>query len=248
MTLRFFSAPPAPEIRLRASILCVKKEMQYEDCQVAAYKFLKSQGLPGAALARDARPFDNVKSKHMKALSDEYRADYNKQWPGCSTRDQWSAVNWENQIYVNSKDPSVQSSCGAKQVNTLAALLSHEIYHIKAKSNYCANESRCLYDHEMMAHMYERLVKKKETHQRPFIAKREWKELSNNVFNNYIRSNLSGDSHLIEKLHGMLSRSLRRRMDRVGVSKRIRLPDVDLMVAAGKTHFLRNNSGFNNLL
>lgn len=212
--------------------------MQYEECQVAAYNFLKSSGLPGANLARTARRFDDVKTKHLRALSDEYRADYNSDWPGCSERDQWSAVNWDDQIYVNSKDAGVRESCGARKEATLAALLSHEIYHIKAKSNYCANETRCLYDHEMMAHMYEKLVQKKGEKKVPFIAKREWKDLSHRVFDNYIRSNLNGDDYLIDKLHGMLSKSLRRRMDRVGVNKRITMADVDLMVAAGKTHFL----------
>ena len=47
----------------------------------------------------------------------------------------------------------------------------------------------------MMAHMYERLVQKKEKTNNPFIAKREWKELSNRVFDNYIRGNLSGEPY-----------------------------------------------------
>lgn len=211
--------------------------MQYEECKSAAHQLLKKFNIPGNDLALSSLSFDQVKPKHRSALINEYKADYNKEWPGCSSSDQWSAVNWEDQIYVNSKDPSVVESCGQKRADTLAALMSHEIYHIKAKSNYCANESRCLYNHEMMAHMYERLVKKQGEGRVPVLTRSDWHELSNRVFNNYIESQLQGESSKIDKVHALLRKSLRRHMDRVGVSRRVNIKDVDMMVTLGLDHF-----------
>lgn len=211
--------------------------MNFESCRQGANDFLRQHRLLGEDLARKSRTFNDVLPAHKKVLAEEYHSDYQQPWPGCSSRDQWSAVNWENQIYVNSKDPSVVKSCSARKVETLAALMSHEIYHIKAGSNYCSNETRCLYDHEMMAHIYEKLVESHSKNRR--LQKSEWKDLSNKVFQNYIVGSLNGTDEQKNRLHGLLEKSLRRRMDQNGVSRNITAKDIDLMVRAGQSHFVK---------
>jgi len=208
--------------------------MNFDECKAGAHDFLKSNRLLGSELAATSRSFDDLDAKHRKVLHREYQLDYNKPWPGCSVADQWSAVNWENQVYVNSKDPSVTSSCGARKVQTLAALMSHEIYHIKAGSNYCSNETRCLYDHEMMAHIYEHLVAKGSGAR---LGQTDWRQLSDRVFANYIHGSLQGPEDKKQLVQVLLAKALRRRMDRAGVAKHVSMQDVDLMVKAGQSHF-----------
>ena len=195
----------------------------------------------GAELAQGARTFDNIMSPHASILKNEYKSDYQQEWPGCSETDQWSAVNWENQVYVNSKDPNITSQCKMKKAGALAGLMSHEIFHVKAGSNYCANERNCLFQHELLAHIYERIVQREhdnnpETEASITIA--DIKQLSNQVFKNYIESTVNSDS---DKEYSRLYSEFLDGLRRVGWdNKKLGVNDVDLMLRIGKESLLNN--------
>jgi hypothetical protein len=208
--------------------------MDWDQCRSAALSFLKHNGLPGVQLAENAKLMGDAKGAHLHVLREEYFQDYKSAWPGCSERDQWTAVNWEDQIYVNSKDHRLLRQCSQNDPKALAAVLSHEIFHIKAKSNYCANETNCLFEHEMLAHMYEDLLNGGKER----LGGPDLKRLSKQVFQNYLAHTMKNDSIKQRALRKLMMKRMARKFHRAGILRaRVAMHDVELMTRIGLDHF-----------
>lgn len=215
--------------------------MDYAECSKAALQFIKKRKLIGADLAEKARTFDNLLGSHAQVLKNEYKSDYQQEWPGCSETDQWSAVNWNDQVYVNSKDPNIITQCNMKRAGALAGLMSHEIFHVKAGSNYCANERNCLFKHELLAHMYERLVQKDhdgDASTKALVTTDDIEELSKQVFRNYIEQSV--DSNADQEYRRLYSDFLNSLKNTGWRGKNIGVHDIDLMIRVGKNSLLSN--------
>lgn len=212
--------------------------MDWKECENAAYEYLRQNGVPGVELARRSKLFAEASGDHLDVLRAEYLSDYGEEWPGCSRDRQWTAVNWDDQIYVNSKDKKLVSKCANKDPRALAAVLSHEIFHIKAKSNYCSNETICLFEHELMAHMYEDLLNKDGDPQKARLTGPDIKRLSKQVFNNYLSQTLKPDMEKQEYLRKLLTKKIARKFHKTGIPRaRATLHDVNLMTKIGLSHF-----------
>ena len=134
-------------------------------------------------LAASSLRFDDLKPAHKKPIANEFEREYSDKWPGCSDDPrQYQAVNWKGQIYINSKDPSVSDSCDDNSA-AVASLMAHEIWHIKANSNYCNNEPLCLHAHEVCAHLTGELYGSENP---VSLNSEDVDRLSQQVFTNYI--------------------------------------------------------------
>ena len=212
--------------------------MQWQECYDKAKQYIKRYKLPGHDLAIRSKLMGDASGKHLAVLAKEYESDYHQKWPGCSSEKQWTAVNWEDQIYVNSQDARLNEQCQLNNEKAVAAVLSHEIFHIKARSNYCANETNCLFEHEMLAHMVEDLVNKQGDPASNKLNSADIRRLSKQVFRNYIAGSLRRDDTKQDLARKLMTKRLIRKFHKQGVKQgNVRMHDLDLMHRVGLQHF-----------